>query len=78
MGSRVTRKLKRIDYVGSNDKSWGGSIKSTGGCEYFPVYHQWIAYFEWLQFHPEEAARYRQFEVSAYASYFHCCVLISG
>jgi hypothetical protein len=64
--------------VGSDNKSWGGSIESTGGCKYFLVYHQWIAYFEWLQFHPEEVARYCQFEVCAYASYFHCCVLFSG
>jgi hypothetical protein len=67
---------KESKYVGSNDGSWGVSIKSTGGCEYFLVYHQWIAYFEWLQFHAEEAARYRQFEVSAYASLLYCRVLI--
>jgi hypothetical protein len=67
---------KESDYVGSNDESWGGSIKSTGGREYFLMYHQWIAYFEWLQFHPEEAARYRQFKVSVYASFLYCLVLI--
>ncbi len=36
------------DYVGSDNKSWGVRIDSTGGCKYFLVYHQWIAYFEWL------------------------------
>ncbi len=30
---------KESNYVGSNDGSWGGSIKSTGGCKYFLVYH---------------------------------------
>ncbi len=63
---------KESNYVGSNNGSWGGSIKSTGGCIYFIVH--WIAYFEWLQFHPEEAARYRQFEVNAYASFLYCLV----
>jgi hypothetical protein len=28
------------NYVGSNDGSWGGSVKSTGGCKYFLAYHQ--------------------------------------
>jgi hypothetical protein len=42
----------------SNDEGWGGSNKSKGRREYFLAYHQWIAYFEWLQFHPEEVARY--------------------
>jgi hypothetical protein len=45
----------------SNDKSWGGSNKTIGGHKYFLAYHQWIAYFEWLQFHLEEAARNCQF-----------------
>jgi hypothetical protein len=62
----------------SNDKSLGGSDKSKGGCKYFLAYHQWIAYFKWLQFHPEEAARYCQFEVYAYAAFLHCLVLIIG
>jgi hypothetical protein len=66
------------NHVGSDDESWGGSIESTGGREYFIAYHRWIAYFEWLQFHPKKAARYRQFKVCAYTSYFNCCVLISG
>jgi hypothetical protein len=35
-------------------------------------------YFEWRQFRPEEAARYLQFKVCVYASYFLCYVLISG
>jgi hypothetical protein len=51
----------------SNNKSWDGSIESTGGRKYFLAYHQWIVHFKWLQFHPEEAARYRQFKVCAYA-----------
>jgi hypothetical protein len=72
------KEVEGSNYVGSNNESWGGSIKSTGGHEYFLAYHQWIAYFEWVQFHPEEAARYCQFKVCAYTSYFHCCVLISG
>jgi hypothetical protein len=66
---------KESDYIGSNDGSWSGSIESTGGCEYFLAYHQWITYFEWLQFRLEEAARYCQFEVSAYASFLYCLVL---
>ncbi len=37
------------NYVGSNNGSWVGSIESTGGRKYFLVYHQWIAYFEWLR-----------------------------
>jgi hypothetical protein len=77
-GVKGHEEVEGSDYVGSNGKSWGGSIKSTGGHKYFLMYHQWIAYFEWFQFHPEEAARYRQFKVCVYASYFHCCVLISG
>jgi hypothetical protein len=72
------KEVEGSNYVGSNNKSWGGSNKSTGGRKYFLAYHQWIAYFEWLQFRPEEVARYRQFEVCAYASYFLYCVLISG
>jgi hypothetical protein len=67
---------KESNYVGSNNGSWGGNSESTGGRKYFLAYHQWIAYFEWLQFHPEEAARYRRFEVSAYASFLYCLVLI--
>jgi hypothetical protein len=62
----------------SDDKSWGGSNESKGGCKYFLTYHQWIAYFEWLQFHPEEAARYSQFKVCAYAAFLHLLVLIIG
>ncbi len=49
---------KESNYVGSNNESWGGNTKSTGGHEYFLAYQQWIAYFEWLQLLPEEAARY--------------------
>jgi hypothetical protein len=70
-GVKGHEEVEGSNYVGSNNESWGGSIKFTGGHEYFLVYHQWIAYFEWLQFHLEEAARYRQFKVCAYASYFH-------
>jgi hypothetical protein len=69
---------KESNYVGSNDGSWGGGVESTGGCKYFLAYHQWIAYLEWLQFRPEDAARYRQFEVSVYASFLYCLVLIIG
>ncbi len=58
------------NYVGSNNGSWGGSVESTGGHKYFLAYHQWIAYLKWLQFCLEEAARYHQFEVSVYASFF--------
>ncbi len=47
---------KESNYVGSNDGSWGGGVESTGGREYFLPYHQWIAYLEWLQFRPEDAA----------------------
>jgi hypothetical protein len=67
------KEYKKRDCVNG---SWGRSIESTGGREYFLVYHQWIAYFECLQFRLEEAARYRQFEVSAYASFLYCLVLI--
>ncbi len=66
------------DDVGSNNKSWGGSIESTGGRKYFLAHHQWIWYFEWLQLRPEEVARCHQFEVCAYATFLNCCVLISG
>ncbi len=55
----------------SNKESWGGSDKSNGGCKYFFAYHQWITYAEWLLFCPDEAARYHQFEVCAYASFIH-------
>ncbi len=77
-GVKGHKEVEGSDYIGSNDKSWGGSTKSTGGCKYFLAYHQWIAYFEWLQFYLEEAARYRQFKVCVYASYFLCYVSISG
>jgi hypothetical protein len=66
------------NYLGSNDKSWGGGVESTGGREDFLLYHQWIANLKWLQFFPEDAARYRQFEVSVYASILYCLVLIVG
>jgi hypothetical protein len=66
------------NYVGSDNESWGGSTESTGGRKYFLAYHQWIVYFEWLQFCLEEAARYHQFEVCVCASYFLCYILISG
>jgi hypothetical protein len=33
-------KVEGSDYIGSNDESWGGSIESTGGREYFLAYHQ--------------------------------------
>jgi hypothetical protein len=69
---------KESGYVGSDDGSWGGSIESTGGHEYFLAYHQWIAYFKCLQFRLEEAARYHQFEVIANASFLYCLVLIIG
>ncbi len=72
------KEVEGSNYVGSDDESYSGSIESTGGCKYFLAYHQWIAFFKWLQFHPEEAARYHQFKVCAYTSYFCCCVLISG
>jgi hypothetical protein len=71
-------KVKESNYKGSNNESWGGSIESTGGHEYFLVYHQWIAYFKWLQFRPEEVARYRQFEVCVYAFYLHRLGIIIG
>jgi hypothetical protein len=71
-------KVEGREDKGSDNESWGGSIKSTCGCNYFLMYHQWIAYFKWLQFHPEEAARYHQFGVCVYASFLHCLVLING
>ncbi len=75
-GVKEHKEDEESDYVGRDDGSWGCSTESTGGREYFLVYHQWIAYFEWLQFCLEEAARYPQFEVSAYASFLYCFVLI--
>jgi hypothetical protein len=63
---------------GSKDKSWVGSMESTGGCKYFLAYPQWIVYLEWLQFRLDEAARYCQFEVYAYASFLHHLMLING
>jgi hypothetical protein len=62
----------------SNNKSWGGSNDTKGRCKYLLAYHQWIAYFEWLQFCPEEASRYRQFEVCAYAAFLHRLMSIIG
>jgi hypothetical protein len=61
----------------SNDKSWV-SDKSKGRRQYFLTYHQWIAFFEWLQFRLEEAARYHQFKVCVYAAFPHLLVLIIG
>jgi hypothetical protein len=78
MGSRVTGKLKGATVKRAMTKCWGGNVESTGGLEYFLAYHQRIAYFEWLQFHLDEAARYHQFEVCAYASFLHRLVLING
>ncbi len=66
------------NYVGSDNGSWHGDVESTGGRKYFLTYHQWIGYLEWLQFRPEDAARYDQFEVSVYASFLYCLVLIVG
>ncbi len=60
----------------SNGKSWGGSNNTKGGREYFLAYHQWIAYFKWLQFYPEEASRYQQLKVCAYAALLHCLMSI--
>jgi hypothetical protein len=62
----------------SNNKSWGDSDNTKSGCEYFLAYHQWIAYFEWLQIHPEEASRYCQFKVCAYAAFLHHLMSING
>jgi hypothetical protein len=42
----------------SNNESWGSSNDTEGRREYFLAYHQWIAYFKWLKFHPEEESRY--------------------
>jgi hypothetical protein len=53
-GIKGHKEVEESDKEGSNDKSWGGSIESTGGRKYFLTHHQWIAYFEW--FGPEEAA----------------------
>jgi hypothetical protein len=39
-GVKGHEEVEGCDYVGSDNKSWGGSIKSTGGCEYFLAYHQ--------------------------------------
>jgi hypothetical protein len=64
------KEVEGSNYVGRDDESWGGSIKSTGGRKYFPAYHQGIVYFEWLQFCPEVAARYCKFKVCAYSFYF--------
>jgi hypothetical protein len=61
-----------------NNKIWGGSNDTKGRHEYFLAYHQWITYFEWLQFRPEEASRYRQFKVGAYGAFLHCLVSIIG
>jgi hypothetical protein len=61
-----------------NNKSWGGSNNTKGGCEYFLAYHQWITYFKWLQFHPEEASKYCQFKVGAFVAFLHCIVSIIG
>jgi hypothetical protein len=58
-GGKGHKEVEGSNYIGSDNKSLGGSTDSTGGHKYFLMYHQWIAYFEWLQFHPEEAARYR-------------------
>jgi hypothetical protein len=77
-GVKGHKEVEGSNDKGSDDESWGGSIESTGGRKYFLVYHQWIVYFKWLQFRPDEAARYRQFEVCGYASFLHCLVLIYG
>jgi hypothetical protein len=77
-GVKGHEEVEESNNEGSNYKSWGGSIESTGGCEYFLAYHQWIAYFEWLRFRPEEAARYRQFKLCAYAFHLHRLVIIIG
>jgi hypothetical protein len=42
----------------TDDENWGGIDDTKGRREYFLAYHQWIAYFEWLQFRLEEASRY--------------------
>jgi hypothetical protein len=60
------KEVEESNNEGSSGESWGGSIESTGGGEYFQAYHQWIVYFEWLQFRPEEAVKYPQFEVCVY------------
>jgi hypothetical protein len=75
-GDKGHEEDKESNYMGSNNGSWGGGIESTGRRKYFLAYHQWIAYLEWLQFCPEDAAKYPQFEVSVYASFLYCLVLI--
>jgi hypothetical protein len=62
----------------SNNKSWGGSNDTEGRREYFLAYHQWIASFKLLQFHPEKTSRYPQFKVCAYAAFLHHLVSIIG
>jgi hypothetical protein len=76
-GVKGHKEVEGSNYIGRDNKSWGGLTESTGGRKYFLAYHQWIAYFEWLQFCLEEVARYRQFEVCVYAFYFLCYDLIS-
>jgi hypothetical protein len=73
-GVKGHKKVVESNNEGSNDESLGGSIESTGGREYFLEYHQLIACFEWLQFRPEEVARYHHFEVCAYACLSLSCV----
>jgi hypothetical protein len=47
-GAEGHKEVVGSNYIGSNNESWGGSTKSTGGRKYFLAYHQWIAYLEWL------------------------------
>jgi hypothetical protein len=38
-GVKGHKEVEGSNYVGSNNKSWGGSIKSTGSRKYFLAYH---------------------------------------
>ncbi len=38
-GVEGQEEVEGSDYRGSNNKSWGGNTKSTGGREYFLAYH---------------------------------------
>ncbi len=39
-GVKGHKEVEGSNNIGCNDKSWGGSIESTGGRKYFLAYHQ--------------------------------------
>jgi hypothetical protein len=78
MGLRVTRKLKRAMTKEATTKAGVAALNPLVDVSTSLCITSGLRTFEWLQFHPEEAARFCGFKVCEYAFYIHHLVLING